>query len=224
MVLATSQQEFSDADFRVVDNGDQSKKLAFEVSGIATGTTRTWTVPDTNVTVSAFGATLIDDTNAGAALTTLGVTSFMQTVLDDTTASAALTTLGVSSFIQGFLDESDRGGALLALGIRFATGNIADDAASSIDVGNFAAGGVILWATGAAQGGIFAFRVFTASQGATGIANTATPTVGYTTGALTGTTSTDGRVTFSAHTDGKLYIENRSGGTLPFNLFVFRSG
>ena len=35
------------------------------------------------------------------------------------------------------------------------------------------------------------------------------------TGAKTGTTGTDGKVTVSAHTDGKIYIENRSGGALP---------
>lgn len=51
MVLATSQQEFSDADFRVVDNADQSKKLAFQVSGLTTATTRTWTVSDKDGTV-----------------------------------------------------------------------------------------------------------------------------------------------------------------------------
>jgi hypothetical protein len=72
MVLATSQQEFSDAEFRIVDNGDQSKKLAFELSGIATGTTRTWTVPDANVTVSSFAATFLDDTSAPAARATIG--------------------------------------------------------------------------------------------------------------------------------------------------------
>lgn len=81
MVLATSQQEFSDADFRIVDNGDQSKKLAFEVSGIATATTRTWTVPDADVTISSAWATffgtsssanlravLTDETGTGAAV------------------------------------------------------------------------------------------------------------------------------------------------------------
>ena len=37
---------FSDANFRVQDNGDATKQLAFECSGITTGTTRTMTVPD----------------------------------------------------------------------------------------------------------------------------------------------------------------------------------
>ena len=54
-VSATSQQEFSDADFRIVDNGDQSKKLAFDVSGLTTATTRTWTAPDADGTVYVTG-------------------------------------------------------------------------------------------------------------------------------------------------------------------------
>lgn len=52
MVQATSQQEFSDADFRVVDNGDQSKKLAFQVSGVTTATTRTVTIPNASGTMA----------------------------------------------------------------------------------------------------------------------------------------------------------------------------
>ena len=70
-VNPTDQQEFSDADFRIVDNGDQSKKLAFQVSGIATATTRTWTVPDSDVTVTSFIAGLLNDTTAAEARTTL---------------------------------------------------------------------------------------------------------------------------------------------------------
>jgi hypothetical protein len=43
-----------------------------------------------------------------------------------------------------------------------------------------------------------------------------------TTGVLTGTTGTDGDATFSTHTDGKIYIENRRGGTLTFNVKIAR--
>lgn len=41
--------EFSDSLFRIKDNGDPTKKIAFEASGIATATTRTITMPDSNV-------------------------------------------------------------------------------------------------------------------------------------------------------------------------------
>ena len=51
----------------------------------------------TNLGVSAFGQTLIDDASAGAALTTLGVSAYAQTILDDATAAAAATTLGLGT-------------------------------------------------------------------------------------------------------------------------------
>ena len=44
--------EFADDVFRVKDNSDASKKLAFECSGISGSTTRTMTVPDSNGTIS----------------------------------------------------------------------------------------------------------------------------------------------------------------------------
>ena len=44
--------EFADNVFRVTDNGDASKKLAFECSGISGSTTRTMTVPNTDGTIS----------------------------------------------------------------------------------------------------------------------------------------------------------------------------
>ena len=43
---------FSDANFRVQDDGDATKQLAFECSGITTSTTRTLTVPDENGTIA----------------------------------------------------------------------------------------------------------------------------------------------------------------------------
>ena len=48
----TSNVEFSDNTFRVKDNSDASKKLAFECSGISGSTTRTMTVPNTDGTIS----------------------------------------------------------------------------------------------------------------------------------------------------------------------------
>ena len=44
--------EFADNVFRVKDNSDASKKLAFECSGISGSTTRTMTVPNTDGTIS----------------------------------------------------------------------------------------------------------------------------------------------------------------------------
>jgi len=44
--------EFADNTFRIFDNGDNSKKIAFEASGIATATVRTLTVQDRNGTIA----------------------------------------------------------------------------------------------------------------------------------------------------------------------------
>ena len=51
-VTAGAVNEFGDNVFRVKDNSDASKKLAFECSGISGSTTRTMTVPDANGTIS----------------------------------------------------------------------------------------------------------------------------------------------------------------------------
>ena len=45
-----AQTEIADTDFRVIDDGDPTKKLAFQVSGITTVNTRVWTVPDADIT------------------------------------------------------------------------------------------------------------------------------------------------------------------------------
>ena len=51
-VTAGAVNEFGDNVFRVKDNSDATKKLAFECSGISGSTTRTMTVPNTDGTIS----------------------------------------------------------------------------------------------------------------------------------------------------------------------------
>lgn len=48
---------FSDATFRIQDNADATKQIAFEASGITTGTTRTLTIPDADITVVGIATT-----------------------------------------------------------------------------------------------------------------------------------------------------------------------
>ncbi len=54
--------EMPDNTFRIQDNSDATKEIAFEASGISTGTTRTVTMPDSNVTLG----TPLDNTVTGA--------------------------------------------------------------------------------------------------------------------------------------------------------------
>lgn len=68
-------------------------------------------------TTTAFAQTLLDDANAAAALTTLGISSYAQTLLDDANAGAALTTLGVSAFAQTLLDDAAASNARTTLGL-----------------------------------------------------------------------------------------------------------
>ena len=64
----SSQQEFSDADFAIVDNADQSKKLKWQLSALTTATTRTWTVPDADVLIAWLFQAVSVDEGAGTAV------------------------------------------------------------------------------------------------------------------------------------------------------------
>lgn len=89
---------------------------------------------------------------------------------------------------------------------------IADNAAIAIDDPNFSGntGFIRFWERDNATHFGEAFYRANATPICTQVFSGAA-TVAFTTGALTGTTGVDGRLTVSAHTDGNLYIENRRG-------------
>jgi hypothetical protein len=57
---------FSDAVFRIQDNGDATKQIAFEAVGITTATTRTITMPDTDVDLGDIAANTTHRTSDGS--------------------------------------------------------------------------------------------------------------------------------------------------------------
>ena len=71
-VYSEAVNEYADTDFRIQDNSDATKEIAFEASGITTGTTRTITVPDSDVDLGdiadkAVTATLASTSNGDGA-------------------------------------------------------------------------------------------------------------------------------------------------------------
>lgn len=99
-----------------------------------------------------------------------------------------------------------------ALGIKFTPmAKLADDAAVSITP-PVSQGFFLIRKAGGSNGGALVAFDAVATPYTVLIAGTAI--MAATTGALTGTTGTDGKITISAHSDGKLYIENRFGATI----------
>jgi hypothetical protein len=66
--------DFSDATFRIQDDGDATKEIAFQASGITTGTTRTITMANANVDLTANTGTYAAAAG-GTQITTLGTIS-----------------------------------------------------------------------------------------------------------------------------------------------------
>jgi len=81
--------------------------------------------------LTAAGRALLDDADAAAQLTTLGVSAFVQTLLDDAAATNFLTTLGVSTYVKTLLDDTDASTALSTLGLSTFVKTLMDDADAS---------------------------------------------------------------------------------------------
>jgi len=133
----------------------------------------------------------------------------------DSSASVVKYQRGVSH-VQGFGFNSS---ALITLN---------DDAAASITVSDPSAAGsnicgIVSIATDSANGnGSGWFKVKpSGGAGASTVKHSGDVYFEMTTGALSGTTGTDVRVTVSAHNDGKLYIENRIGSAINARITIF---
>lgn len=109
--------EFADNVFRVTGSSDATKKLAFEVSGISTATTRTLTVTDTSLSIPASAAgpssiVLAEATDNGANTVSIksptAVTSDRIQTLQDSSGVLALTSnAGVS--VSGLIIQNNSG-------------------------------------------------------------------------------------------------------------------
>jgi hypothetical protein len=83
---------YRDANFRIINDADVSKELAFDVSGVTTGTTRTLTVPDKSGTI----ATTSDLPDDYTVVTTAGNLANGDRAAADTTSAAFTLTLPAS--------------------------------------------------------------------------------------------------------------------------------
>ncbi len=89
--------ELADNVFRIQDNSDATKEIAFEASGISTGTTRTITMPDEDVTlgeggvVTTDGAVFSNYNSIGSNVTTTTSTTANQFLIGPITVSSSYT-------------------------------------------------------------------------------------------------------------------------------------
>ena len=77
-----------------------SKILGFDADGLPIAVAAI-----SSALVSSFMETVLDDTTAGAVLTTLGLTAFIQTLVDDADAATARATLAITQENLGFAPE-----------------------------------------------------------------------------------------------------------------------
>jgi len=96
---STALTEFSDANFHVYDNGDPTKHMHFEASGISTGTVRTLIIPNADGTIA-----LTSDLTAGYVPYT-GASGAVNL------GSENLTTTGIGTIRRGVFDSANGTGA-----------------------------------------------------------------------------------------------------------------
>jgi len=102
---------FSDSAFRIQDNADATKQVAFEASGIATATTRTITVPDADVNLGTLPSVATTDSNvlSGTRTRILGGSSNTVSGTDNVAIGCTGVTLnGIGQIVLGATTFSSR--------------------------------------------------------------------------------------------------------------------
>lgn len=94
----------TDSTFSIADDSDATKKLAFQVSGVTTGTTRTLTTPDASGTIALLSGTQTfsgDTTFSGAVdfSSTLDLSSATTTFADNSVALGKVATIAQSTIL-----------------------------------------------------------------------------------------------------------------------------
>lgn len=107
---------FQDSTFSLYDNGDATKLLAFQVSGVTTGTTRTLTVPDASTTIVGHDATqtLTNKTMSGASNTFSNIPNSATTAVATNTVSTIVARDGSGNFAAGTITAALTGNASTA--------------------------------------------------------------------------------------------------------------
>lgn len=87
-------------------------------------------------TLTTFFRTLLDDTDASTALSTLGFSAFGKTMIDDADASASLSTLGFTAFTKTIVDDAGASDVRTTLGLGSAALQDAGNATFTIVAGS----------------------------------------------------------------------------------------
>jgi len=99
--------ELADNVFRVIDNSDNSKKIAFEASGISGSTTRTITMPNSDVTLVSSGSIANADIDGSAAIATSKISGAVTSIGSHGLATSATTdTTNASNIASGTLNNA----------------------------------------------------------------------------------------------------------------------
>ena len=97
---------FSDSAFRIQDNADATKQIAFEVSGVATATTRTLTVPNANVNLGDLSAVATTNSNTLSGTRTRIVGGSYNTVSGTDNVVVGCTSVTTSSSLGQYIQAS----------------------------------------------------------------------------------------------------------------------